>query len=280
MSAILAHVARSAEHVADIAHAAMIAEIETYPKPGLVSLVDNGSHRDMDYALLTRSAAAIRPFFGRLAAAGERRANIAELRRIGLAAEAAMMAATNGVNAHRGAIFSVGLLCAATGAGGYAPSEGAARACTVASLWGDKIQRGPSLALSNGGRAARRFKVGGARLEAAAGFPTLRQIGLPALGEGHRLQPSDPGAAHVHCLFALIAHLDDTNLLHRGGRPGLLFARSQAKLFLARGGVGSPAWREDAVDIHRAFVARDLSPGGAADLLAATLFLDALETGL
>lgn len=265
--------------IADLAHAALLDEIRTWPKPGLVSPVDNGSHRDMDFATLTRSADAIRPFLAELAWAGEKRPDMVELRKIGLAAEAAMMSATDGANAHRGAIFTIGLLCAAEGARGYAPADGATRASAVAELWGAAILRGPAPALSNGGLVARRFGVGGARMEAATGFPTLRAIGLPALREGRRLRPRDPDAARVHCLFALMAVLDDTNLLHRGGREGLAFAQAQAARFLAAGGVGSPAWREAAVALHRTFVARHLSPGGSADLLAAVLFLDALETG-
>ena len=87
----------------------------------------------------------------------------------------------------------------------------------------------------------------------------------------------DPEAARVHCIFALMVELDDTNLLHRGGLDGLRFAKDAASRFLDAGGVGAPSWRDDAALIHRAFVERDLSPGGSADLLAATLLLDALE---
>ena len=87
-------------------------ECETWPKPGLVSHVDSGSHSDMDAALLLRSAAVLRPHFEAMAQAG---AAMPALRRIGIAAEARMMAATGGVNTHRGATFALGLLCAAAG---------------------------------------------------------------------------------------------------------------------------------------------------------------------
>ncbi|WP_237478420.1 triphosphoribosyl-dephospho-CoA synthase MdcB [Lichenibacterium dinghuense] len=265
------------ERVAALAHAALIAELEAWPKPGLVSLVDSGSHADMDAGALKRSADAIRPFFADLVRAGEGRAGMAELRRIGLAAEAAMMAATGGVNAHRGAIFSLGLLAAAEGVVGGAGGSAEGRARAVGALWGGAIRGGPAPASSNGAAAVLRFGVGGAREEAAAGFPTLRRTGLPGLREGRRLRPDDPVAARVHCFFALMAAVDDTNLLHRGGRGGLAFATASAARFLAAGGVGAPDWRDEAARLHHAFVARRLSPGGSADLLAATLFLDALE---
>ncbi|TXM84957.1 triphosphoribosyl-dephospho-CoA synthase, partial [Methylobacterium sp. WL116] len=119
--------------------------------------------------------------------------------------------------------------------------------------------------------------VGGAPHEAASGFPHLYGVGLPALDRGRRLRPDDPEAARVEACLALIATLEDTNLLHRGGEAGYAFARDAAAGFITAGGVGRSDWRAAAEDLHRAFVARNLSPGGAADLLAMTLFVDAIE---
>ena len=270
--------AHDAERIAGLAHRALIDELETFPKPGLVSPVDSGSHDDMDATTLRRSAAAIRPYFAQLAEAGARGADMARLRAIGLAAEAAMLAATGGVNAHRGAIFSLGLICAAAGASvGSFPAE--ARAAAVGRLWGGSIARAPASPASHGGRAARRYGVGGASAEAAAGFPTVRATGLPALRRGRAIAPGDPGAARIECFFALLGTLDDTNLLHRGGAEGLDAAWAAARGFLEVGGVAAPDWRDHAARIHRAFVAARLSPGGCADLLAATLLLDALADG-
>ena len=99
-----------------MASAALVAELETWPKPGLVSHVDSGSHDDMDHTTFRRSTAAIRPFFASLAIAGAAGAEMERLRQIGRDAEDAMLAATGGVNTHRGAIFGLGLLCAAAGA--------------------------------------------------------------------------------------------------------------------------------------------------------------------
>ncbi|MCJ2121931.1 triphosphoribosyl-dephospho-CoA synthase MdcB [Methylobacterium sp. J-077] len=265
------------ERVADLAHAALIDELETWPKPGLVSPVDSGSHHDMDAGTLRRSAAAIRPYFAELVAAGRRASEMAGLRAIGLRAEAAMLAATGGVNAHRGAIFSLGLICAAVGVARHAPAPAEAWAEAVGRLWGGAIARAPTSADSHGGRAARRYGVGGASAEAAAGFPTIREVGLPALRLGRARAPDDPEAARVQCFFALMAVLDDTNLLHRGGPEGLMRAQAAAAAFLDAGGIAAPDWRDRAIAIHRDFVAARLSPGGCADLLATTLFLDALS---
>ncbi|ACA21097.1 triphosphoribosyl-dephospho-CoA synthase MdcB [Methylobacterium sp. 4-46] len=261
--------------IARAAAAALRSELDTYPKPGLVSPVDAGSHADMDASTFRASAAAIAPFFADLALAGAAGAPMPALRRIGLVAEAAMRAATGGVNTHRGAIFGLGLLCAAAGA---LPGAGAgALGRLVRERYGEAILNGPVLLHAPGARARRRHGIGGAPAEAAAGFPSLYQVGLPALRRGRRLRPDDPDAACVETCLSLIAHLEDTNLLHRGGPEGYAFARTQAARFIAEGGVAQPDWRDRAEALHRAFVARNLSPGGAADLLAMTLFVDGIE---
>lgn len=247
-------------------------EIATYPKPGLVSHHDAGAHDDMDAAMMERSADVLAPFFARLAQAGASGCGMDRLRAIGIEAEAGMMAATGGVNTHRGAIFGMGLLAAALGFRciyGVPGSLGA----LVAHRWGAEIARGPVVLHSHGGTVARRYGAHGARGEAAAGFPSLYRIALPALAEGGRLAPGEPEAARVHALMRLIARVGDTNLLYRAGPAGLAHARAQARRFLGAGGVGAEGWRARAVAIHRDFVARRLSPGGCADLLAMALFV-------
>jgi triphosphoribosyl-dephospho-CoA synthase len=250
-------------------------EVETYPKPGLVSPIDRGAHADMDAALLRRSADVLGPYFTDLAAAGAAGAEMDRLRAIGLEAERAMLHVTGGVNTHRGAIFGLGLLAAAAG---FRNRYGLALRLgrLVADRWATGILAGPAPLRSHGAAVARRYGAGGARREAAAGFPSVYGVALPALAEGERLAPSEPEAARVQACIALVAAVEDTNLLHRGGRVGLAFARGKAKAFLDAGGVGGSGWRERAAAIHIAFVAHNLSPGGAADLLAMALFVRAM----
>ena len=264
-----------AEELALLASSCLHLEIDTYPKPGLVSLVDTGSHRDMDAAMLHTSADVLMPYFAELAAAGMQGADMGRLRVIGLEAEHAMLSATGGINTYRGAIFGLGLLTAAAGFRSVWQG-GASLGAVVARLWGDAILSGPVLLHSHGMKAARQHGAGGARRQAAKGFPMLYRIGLPALIEGERLSGGDAEASRVQCCFALIARLDDTNLLHRGGAEGLAFARREAAEFIARGGVGRASWRDEAKAVHDAFVERNLSPGGSADLLAMSLFARSL----
>jgi triphosphoribosyl-dephospho-CoA synthase len=267
--------------IALAASRALSQELATWPKPGLVSPVDSGSHRDMDAAMLRASIDALHPFFVELALAGRERAGMNQLRAIGLRAEAAMLEATGGVNTHRGAIFGVGLLCAAAGATAGLNADGALiisepLGVTVAQRWGNGIRKGPIPMFSHGTAALRRFGAGGARAEAMGGFPSIYGVGLPALRQGRTLV-DDPSAACVQTCFALIAAVGDTNLLYRGGLAGARYAGDSASAFLRAGGVGAARWRERATRVHHEFVDRDLSPGGCADLLAMTLFVDTLE---
>jgi len=270
------HGAVAPRAIADRAVAALLKELDAWPKPGLVSRVDSGSHTDMDAAMMAASAASLRPFFAELAAAGQDGAAIDRLREIGLRAEAAMLLVTGGVNTHRGAIFGLGLLCAAAGSmtrdsGAIVPSR---LGDVVRQRWGADILRGPVPLFSNGTTALRRYGAGGARAEAASGFRNLYQVGLPALREARALRPDDPDAAAVQACFALIAAVRDTNLLHRRGMEGSRAAAAMASAFLQQGGVATPDWHARAATIHAAFVALNLSPGGCADLLAMTLFVD------
>jgi triphosphoribosyl-dephospho-CoA synthase len=266
------------ERVAALAVQSLRLEIETWPKPGLVSHIDSGSHTDMDADTFRRSAVALQPFLAELVDAGMHGAPMSALRKVGLRAERAMFVATGGVNTHRGAIFGMGLLCAAAGLRecGYGES-GMSLGVLVSRRWGRCILTGPRLPDSHGEKAVRRYGAGGARQEAVDGFPCVYTIGLPALRDAAQLAPHDTEAARVQACFALIAAVEDTNLLHRGGADGLNFAQQAAKAFLAAGGVGQVEWRHAAEAVHRAFVERRLSPGGAADLLAMSLFADALE---
>ncbi len=274
---VMAPCAPDAAAIAASAVDCLLLEVETWPKPGLVSHVDRGSHEDMDAETLRVSAKTIGPYFAALAEAGAGGWAMERLRIIGLEAEAAMFAATSGINTHRGAIFGLGLLCAAAGARSSGQVDPVlSLGATVTRLWGGSILGGPVLLHSHGMKARRRFGAGGARVEAAKGFPSVYHIGLPALHRG-ALAAADAEAARVEACFALIAAVEDTNLLHRGGLDGLLFARRVARQFVGQGGVGAPDWRERARAIHDSFVVRRLSPGGSADLLAMTLFVDAHE---
>jgi triphosphoribosyl-dephospho-CoA synthetase len=111
----------------------------------------------------------------------------------------------------------------------------------------------------------------------SAGFPTVRDQGLPALrrllAEGHSLNNAGLGT-----LLHLIAHTEDTNIIHRADQRSLETIQAGTAAFLA-GNPGMEAMLQKATEMDRDFTARNISPGGAADLLAVSLFLHALEPG-
>lgn len=257
-----------------LAIASLHTELACAPKPGLVTPFNSGSHDDMDASTFLRSLFALRHYFTAVARAGAAGAPFTVLRDHGIAAEAAMLAATAGINTHRGAIFSLGLLVAA--AAGcrrvHGQAVSAAQVCLAVQQWKDALIAAPLDPHSPGQRARARHGVCGVREQAAAGYPVLRELALPtlrhALGNG---LPRD--AALCHTLMQLMAQVDDLNLLHRGGAEGLRWAQQQATTFLSSGGAFAPDWRMRLQSMGDAFVTRRLSPGGSADLLACAWFL-------
>ena len=193
-----------------------------------------------------------------------------------------MLAATGGSNAHRGAIWALGLLVAAAArrrSDGNAASLGAA-AAALARLpdTGMATCRPADRPLSHGDRARLRYGAAGARGEAQAAFPHAIRVGLPALRAARaRGVPED--CARLDALMAIMANLDDTCLLHRGGPAALEAAKAGARAVLHAGGTGVQAERQRLDRLHAELMARWASPGGSADLLAVTLFLDRLEAG-
>ena len=270
------------QRIARLAVRSLYAELVLYPKPGLVSKIDNGSHADMTAATFMRSLFALRRYFGAITQAGMDDAPFHVLKRLGIDAEARMLRATHGINTHRGAIFCLGMLCAAIGRC-RARNEplisqcigDLLRACWGQALGAHSIDTGAG---SHGVDAARRYAASGAREEGARGFPSVFDVGLPAL---RRALSAVRGMreARIDTLFALMAHISDTNVYHRGGVEGALTVRRQAHAFLARGGTAAPGWEARALACHRIFVAARLSPGGAADLLGAVCLVHAVTSG-
>jgi triphosphoribosyl-dephospho-CoA synthase len=267
-----------ASYLADRAVNALVLEARLTPKPALVDQRGRGAHHDLDLDCLLRSAEALRASFERMAlhaSVGEADLALREaLGAIGRQGERRMLAATGGRNAHRGAIWVLGLLVAAFAMGGpgCTLAEVAALAARLARLPDRYAPRLPS----NGSRACRRFGVGGARGEAAAGFPHVLGLGLPTL-RCARQRGSDENCARLDALMAVMTSLDDTCLLHRGGWAALAAARRGARRVLALGGSASAdGWRA-LLALDAELLRRRASPGGCADLLAACLFLDEVQ---
>ena len=260
---------------------ALYDELALYPKPGLVSFVDTGSHDDMTAGTFLRSLFSLRHYFQRITALGAAGAGFDAVEAAGIGAEQAMLRATHGINTHRGAIFSLGLLCAAAGwlAARHRPVTPAALRETLQRQWGTALQqRGAHGATSHGRAAVRQHGLRGANEEAALGMPLLFDIAVPVLQRG-LAAGLPPAVARLDTFFHVMAGLDDTNLVHRGGLAALRDAQQAARDYIAAGGAAHPQGQDRALALHRAFVARRLSPGGAADLLAAACWVVRVGAG-
>jgi triphosphoribosyl-dephospho-CoA synthase len=292
-----------------IARQSLIAEAELTPKPGLVDRRGPGAHTDLSLALMIRSAFAIEPFIRLMAFQSTNEDPSPRLRATlaatGRAAERAMLEVTNGSNTHKGAIWTLGLLAAALGrdelplirrrdnatcrlnakdiartAGLIAsfedPYESAPNALPSVGPTPNAKRRTPNTPLSHGQIVAQKFGVPGARGEAIQGFPHIVEVGLPTL-RARRSAGAPESIARLDALLAIMARLTDTCLLYRGGRPALLAAQQGAAAVIAAGGAGTSRGREELFALDQRLLELGVSPGGSADLLAGTLFLDAIE---
>jgi triphosphoribosyl-dephospho-CoA synthase len=268
-----------AERLARMAVDALVDEAMLTPKPGLVDMRGSGAHSDLTWLLMCGSAVALQPAFCRMAQAGHAIRDPEQLRHrigaIGRDAEAAMMDATGGVNTHRGAIWALGLLVTAA-----ARNTGAADAAAIARGAGALARiddtDAPASTGNKGELACREHGVGGARGQARAGFPAVVDAALPMLRQSRARGDLEP-QARVNALLAVMATLDDTCLLARGGRHALRATQAGARCVLAHGGIGTPSGRRSLRALEHRMRALRVSPGGAADLLAACLLLDRIE---
>jgi triphosphoribosyl-dephospho-CoA synthase len=270
---------RDSASLAALAKQALIAEAELTPKPGLVDRRGSGAHTDLSLDLMRRSAQSLEPFFQWMAEASGQlllgRTLRERLGRIGRKAEHAMYSATGGANAHKGAIWIIGLLVAAAGHIGEVEPFDLVKAAGAISRFPDRAA--PEL-VTHGSIVEMHYGVTGARGEAYADFPHVMDVGLPALRAARhhgRLEP----AGRLCALLAIMAKLDDTCVLYRSGVEGAKFVKGGATAVLSAGGPGTAAGDAALRHFEKELLARRISPGGSADLLAATIFLDSLEFG-
>lgn len=257
--------------IANEAVAALIQEVELTPKPGLVDSENNGAHVDLTLQKMRASAHALHATFYQMAMLNYGKQPTISIREafglIGRIGEKQMYNVTENVNTHKGAIWSIGLLCAA-----IARRKGQVRipqvfydAAELAKIPDQYIPQEKT----NGAVVKEHYGIFGAREEAQRAFPHIREYSLPTYKQAIVKMPLKE--AKLFTLLVLIANLNDTCLVHRGGLSGLQFAQKEAKKLLKQFSV------PDIKILDQRFIERWLSPGGSADLLAATLFIVNIE---
>lgn len=266
---------------------ALLEEVYTTPKPGLVDLYSNGAHTDMDVHTFERSAQALRPYFCSMAARGYLmdagpEELFRKIRATGIAAEKAMYRATDDINTHKGLIFTLGIFCAAAGrcmrdtgkitAGGLFLTE---QQMTVKILTDELEQLRGKEAVSNGERNLKAYGSAGIRGEAILGYPAVWEIALPVMRQGIR-EKRDWNLIKLQGLFTLMSRVEDSNILSRQDPETLRKVHREAEDFLGQGG----AYADNALlklqKMDDDYIRRNISAGGCADLLAASIFIGML----
>lgn len=289
---------RLLDEAAHLATSALMREVMLTPKPGLVDMYTNGAHTDMNVSTFLRSIQALESHFKAYIRLGFAYANadnledrnfISQLRAIGRVAETDMFRATGGINTHKGANYSFSLILAATGielaAGTTLPfdSSESERILICTSKLGQeilnedfgglKLYQSSSEDLSHGEQLFLEKGVTGIRGESAAGYPLVANVLLPYLRKSSHNDSED---TLLHAMVLLMATLEDTNLLHRGGLEGLAWVKEQAQqLWKKNPPHDDLIWILSRLD--RAFTERNLSPGGTADLLSLGIYFASLE---
>ncbi len=249
--------------VSDLAERSLRMELDTTPKPGLVDRQDSGAHKDMDYGLMSKSISALRPYLTRLAVESAGGLDPVRIKEIGIEAEKAMLKATGGVNTHKGALFCIGLSVAAASC--QACTTGTVEAYSFKETVSHAAEGIPAAEGTHGAEARKSFKVGGALENARRAYPELFSDWLPYC----RSHEGDPYRCHK-TLLRIMSTLDDTNILHRRGAEGLARAKSEAARLLddfSESGLSS---------LNRDFIREGISPGGSADMLSLTIFIDSI----
>jgi triphosphoribosyl-dephospho-CoA synthase len=276
---VSANDSEAAAWMASLARQALIAEAELTPKPGLVDRRGAGAHSDLSLTIMRLSARAIEPYFREMAliSAGVRPTQRIreQLAAIGRNAERAMFRATGGSNAHKGAIWVLGLLISAAAMQSDEKRTASEIAATARAIASFEDRAAPRL-LSHGDIVVKRYGASGARGEAVQGFPHVVDVGLPTLRR-RRSRGATEHVARLDTLLSIMARLDDTCLLYRGGTDALITAKKNALAVERAGGVGTQVGSQHLTFLDRQLLDLKVSPGGSADLLAATIFLDALE---
>ena len=268
-----------AHALADLVVSALIDEATLTPKPGLVDMSGRGAHTDLSWQLMCASASALHSSFLAMAEAAMVIDDAAQLRQqighLGRLGEARMLKATGGVNTHRGAIWALGLLvtAAACDLSQLTPGQVAQRAAELAQI---VDHRAPVLTANKGALACLTYQVGGARSQAQQGFPLVLEAALPALLAA-RQRGQNETTARLDALLAVMAQLDDTCVLSRGGLSALRTVQQGAAQVLRLGGCSSEPGKSAYREFGQQLLRLNVSPGGAADMLAAALFLDRLK---
>lgn len=274
--------------IASLAMESMLYEVSATPKPGLVDRNNSGAHHDMDYFTFMSSAAALHDSFDKFVQIGwqYRQRPIQEvllpLREAGITAEFRMFSFTQGINTHKGMIFTLGILCGCAGwlLGRKPLTFDNLSDCSKQMCQGicEKEYAGleQKAELTKGERMYLEYGCTGVRGEVEKGYQTIKQYSLPCYTKLRQEQVSVNDAL-VQTLLHLVADTWDTNILSRHDMETMRYCQKYAKRVLCLGGIFTERGKAELLKMDNDFIEKYISPGGCADLLAVTHFVYCLE---
>lgn len=271
----------SLQEITQNAEKALLYEVVTNPKPGLVDPADRGPHPDMDVYLFIDSSLSLKEYFKQAAEIGanctdkDLRKMFNDLRQAGIQAEKTMFKATNKINTHKGAIFSLGLFVCASAYCQYHQNLDefeVIQKMTQGLVQHDLGQKSDTA----GEKQFLKYGKGGVRAEAEAGYPLVKNVALPFLAKSQ----GDLNMRLLDTLMKIVSQIEDSNLIKRAGNVEVIdWAHRQAEEYLALGGYRTIAGKKILLKLNQEFKAKNYSLGGSADLLIVTIFM-ALQKGI
>lgn len=281
-----------AHYASSLAQRAILYEASTTPKPGLVDRDNSGAHKDMDFFTFMASSSALYRGFYECTMAGlffeeeDSTKLLDKIRKPGINSEKAMFNATNGVNTHKGIIFSLGILCAVLGKlysrqGGesFIIEDVCDEVKKAAYKLTDKdfAEIDNKTVLTHGERLYKNYGLKGIRGEVESGFYSVRKDAVQVLRAWSRNTHCSMNHLFLNILLNLMSDSEDTNVIIRGGIDSLAYVKNLSKQFVREGGMQQPDAVKKLQMMNDDFVKRNISPGGSADLLAVTIFLGMME---
>ena len=270
----------------------MLYEVSASPKPGLVDRFSNGAHKDMDFFTFMSSSASLSHFFSHCALKGEKHLNsdlpnlFSSLRPAGISAEKKMFFATGNINTHKGIIFSIGTICAAAG---YLFAKDGKRKINAEKICDTVMQMTAGLSdselgdqikekeLTAGEKLFRQYGLKGIRGEVESGFLTVRKTGLKELRKIAQNREISLNDKLLHLLISLMTETVDSNIIGRHNPETLAFVKQSSRKIMKDGGVFDSEFINKLNRLDLEFTAKNISPGGSADLLAVTALLGMIE---
>lgn len=281
-----------AHYVASLAQRAILYEVATTPKPGLVDRDNSGAHKDMDFFTFMASSSALYRGLYEFVIEGfsfeetDSTKLLDRIRRPGIECEKTMFEATSGVNTHKGIIFSLGILCAVVG---RLYRKHGSETYTVEDICEEvkKVTKGLTArdfkevldkkVLTHGERLYKEYGFKGIRGEVESGFETVRNNAVCIIRDWQNNKRLSMNDLFLQVVIGIMAESEDTNVIIRGGVKSLTYVKSISKNFLKSGGMEQQDAREILESMNRDFINKNISPGGAADLLAVSIFLGMME---